>query len=201
MPDTQIVPLRITWFPTGPHAARKTLVRDLLVGNTYNPGRIRQWWIRRRQPAPFKLVVAESADIANLEARFSASGPASDDRASFAAFVLKAAFLALERAERHVKGSRYKIPKLFPTEVIGPGTRVQSVLEELSRLTGKPIDALREEAADCLEEMRANHTGIAVDRMASLGRYLYTRAFDPEIDLLPEDLERVKRLVSEQPVA
>ncbi|MDJ0698878.1 MAG: 1-acyl-sn-glycerol-3-phosphate acyltransferase [Woeseiaceae bacterium] len=201
VPDTQIVPLRITWFPTGPHAARKTLVRDLLVGNTYNPGRIRQWWIRRRQPAPFKLVVAESADIANLEARFSASGPASDDRASFAAFVLKAAFLALERAERHVKGSRYKIPKLFPTEVIGPGTRVQSVLEELSRLTGKPIDALREEAADCLEEMRANHTGIAVDRMASLGRYLYTRAFDPEIDLLPEDLERVKRLVSEQPVA
>ena len=113
-PDTEVVPLRITWFPTGPHAARKTLVRDLLVGNTYNPGRIRQWWIRRRQPSPFKLVVAEGADIANLEARFSASGPASDDRASFAAFVLKAAFLALERAERQVKGSRYKIPKLFP---------------------------------------------------------------------------------------
>ncbi len=200
-PDTQIVPLRITWFPTGPHAARKTLVRDLLVGNTYNPGRIRQWWIRRLQPAPFRLVVAEGADIDNLETRFAASSPASDNRASFAAFVLKAAFLALERAERQVKGSRYKIPKLFPTEVIGPDTRVQPVLEELSRTTGKPIQALREEAADCLEEMRANHTGIAVDRMASLGRYLYTRAFDPEIDLLPEDLERVKRLVTEQPVA
>ena len=200
-PDTQVVPLRITWFPTGPNAARKTLVRDLLVGNTYNPGSIRQWWIRRREPAPYKLVVAEGADIENLETRFAASSPASNDRASFAAFVLKAAFLALERAERQIKGSRYKIPKLFPADVIGPDTRVQPVLEELSQSTGRPIEDLREEAADCLEEMRANHTGIVVDRMASFGRFLYTRAFDPEIDLLPEDLERVKQLVSEQPVA
>ncbi len=200
-PATYVVPLRITWFPTKSHEQRKILVRDLITGNTHNPGRMRQSLIHRREPPPYRTIVAEGASVDNLEQRFAAQGTMPNDRNSFAIFVLKSAFLALERAERLVKGSRYKIPKMFPAEVIGERSRVQSVLQQLSEETGTPIEELREQARKCLEEMRADHTGLAVDRMASFGRYLYTRGFDPEIDLIPEDLERVKRLVSEKPVA
>ena len=196
-----IVPLRVTWFPIGANRQRKILVRDLLTGNTYNPGSIRQRVIWRRSPSPYRVVVAEGASVEELESRFLEKNPVDDSRRAFASFVLKAAFLALERGERKIKGSRYKIPKLFPHEVIGPQSRVQPVLEQLSESSGRSLEELREEAAKCLEEMRADHTAIAVDRMASFGRYLYTRGFDPEIDLLPEDLERVRMLVSEQPVA
>ena len=64
-----------------------------------------------------------------------------------------------------------------------------------------PWTTYNREARSYLAEMAAAHTTFGMDLAAALGRYMYTRAFDRQIDLPASDLERVRRLMDEKPVA
>ena len=69
------------------------------------------------------IVAGEPALASNLRERWmEACGPNSAETIGFAEFVSQKATLALERAERHVRGARYKVPRIVREEILGRPT-------------------------------------------------------------------------------
>ena len=122
------------------------------------------------------------------------------DSRGLAQFIARQAVLALEKAERNIRGSRYKVPRLLEEEVLSRPRLLQALGEEAER-SNRPLAGIMQEARDCLREMAPRHSTVAVDMMAALGRYLYTRGFDPAIDYLDADLERLRALSKQYPIA
>lgn len=196
-----LVPLRVIWMPApgdrqiGPNPLK------LLFGDPRSPGRIAQRLIYRRDPGRARVLVAEGASLDELRARFrDLHGGSAPDPSALANFVHRQAVLALERAERNVRGSRYKVPRMLTEEVLSKPRLVKALAEEAER-SGRPLAEVLDEARGCLSEMAPELKTWALDAMAGLGRYLYTRGFDPKIDYLDEDLARVRRLSAEHPIA
>lgn len=79
--------------------------------------------------------------------------------------------------------------------------RVQKALTQLAADENESYEAIRRRAKSHLKEMAATPTPAGIDMVAALGRFMYTRGFDKNIDLLPDDIERVRTLLSERPVA
>jgi len=55
-------------------------------------------------------------------------------------------------------------------------------------------------ARECLEEMAVRPQDRYLDRIARLARYMYTRSYEPELDLDQAQLERLKELASTRPL-
>jgi glycerol-3-phosphate O-acyltransferase len=195
------VPARVLWLPKPGKASMREYLRDLLTG-AHAPGRLRQLRILRKDPARARPLAGEGATLGALRARYARQlePGAAVDPAQLAEFITRQALLALERAEYHVRGARYKVPRLVAEEILARPAFRRALAEEAGRL-GKPVPDAESEARACLKEMAAIHHTVALDVMAELGRYLYSKGFDPEIQLLPADLDRIRELVRTRPVA
>src|SRR5207249_826400 len=106
-------PLRAAWLPPeggGARAAR--LSRLLSVGDPRDPGRLRQAQVLRRHPDRCRVVVAEPAPASELRERWRRTGGTDvGHTAGLSEFVARQAALALDRAERRLRGARYKVPR------------------------------------------------------------------------------------------
>ncbi|MBW2493438.1 MAG: 1-acyl-sn-glycerol-3-phosphate acyltransferase, partial [Deltaproteobacteria bacterium] len=195
------VPLRVMWMPVAAHRGFGVNPFRLMLGDPRSPGHIAQRLIYHRDPARARVLVAEGASLDELRSRFlDVHGGSAPDALALANFIQRQAVLALERAERNHRGSRYKVPRLLAEEVLSKPRLLKALAEEAER-SGRPLAEVLDEARDCLREMAPELKTWALDIMAGLGRYLYTRGFDPKIDYLDEDLARVRRLSAEYPVA
>src|SRR5439155_1702493 len=78
------------------------------------PGRLRQARVLRRNPHRCRIVVGEPAPASELRERWRrASGADVAHTAGLPDFVARQAALALERAERRLRGARYKVPRFL----------------------------------------------------------------------------------------
>jgi glycerol-3-phosphate O-acyltransferase len=202
--DTYLVPLRTLWFSK--KASQRTSLqeslkwRHLIFGDPRTPGNWRQSMIHMLDPQRCKPLSAEGATFKDLKQRFEMAHPEAGNAPDLLVdYVGRQAMLTLERAERLIRGVRYKIPALVAEEVLSKPNLVKKLVDESERSL-KPMDSLMTYAGKCLTEVAARPTSLAVDTLASLGRYLYTRGFDPEIEMQEEDVKRVRQLVSERPV-
>jgi len=200
--DTRyFVPLRVSWQSPRTRATSRVSLRDMIVRDTGRPGALRQRLIEQRVPKPYEIVVGQGATLGELKRRLlQQPGVERIEGDNLAGFVSKSALLALDRSERRLRGRRYKIPRMITEEVLGR-PRLIAALKEIARDSGRSLDDVNREARSYLAEMAAAHTTFGMDLAAALGRYMYTRAFDPQIDLPANDLERVRRLMDEKPVA
>src|SRR5215469_8707610 len=131
-PDTIVTAARVAWLPRqtdGDRQGRWPGALPLAAGR--RPPPFWQARIVRREPDRVRVVQAEPATVAALRARWrgaeraerpkDAERPQSMERVqgthraprtdSFAQFVARQARLALERAERPLRGYRYKVPR------------------------------------------------------------------------------------------
>jgi glycerol-3-phosphate O-acyltransferase len=192
------VPLRVSWQPSRTQPAASISLRDALARE---PGAFRQRLLERRVPRPYEIVVGQGATLGELKRRLHEQrGGARIEADNLAGFVSRSALLALDRSERRLRGRRYKIPRMITEEVLGR-PRLKAALAEIARESGRSIEDVNKEARSYLAEMAAGHTTFGMDLSAALGRYMYTRAFDPQIDLPAADLERIRRLMDAKPVA
>ncbi|MBK7170153.1 MAG: hypothetical protein IPH83_13300 [Gammaproteobacteria bacterium] len=192
--DCYFVPLRVMWLAGAGDRQQGWGVRRLLLGDPRAPGRIRQHLIYHRDAGRARTLIAAGAALSELRVRFAEANPTSPgDTRGLAQFIARQAVLSLEKAERDIRGSRYKVPRLLEEEVLSRPRIVQALTEEAER-SNRPMADLMEEARACLREMAPRHSTVAVDLMAALGRYLYTRGFDPAIDYLEADLARLRAL-------
>jgi glycerol-3-phosphate O-acyltransferase len=199
--EVYFVPLRVLWLPRPGKPTISTRIRELLTGDSYSPGPLRQRMTYRRDPARARPIAAEGASMASLKSRFNRQlEPGADARPEqLAGFIARQALLALQRAESQVRGARYKMPRLVAEEILARPSFTKALAEEAER-SGQPYEKIESEARTCLAEMAPVHTAFAVDLMAEFGRYLYTRGFDPEIQVLPSDLARVRELGQTKPI-
>jgi glycerol-3-phosphate O-acyltransferase len=195
--DPLLAPLRIAWLPPEKNGQREVRFADVAtLGDPRDPGLIRQVWLQH-DPDRYRVVVAEPAPASTLRERWKQAGV--DSTSSLAEFVVRQAQLALERAERRLRGSRYKVPRFVHEEILArPAFR--GAVAVLARELGKPESAVAKQAARDLREIAATHSPYVIDLMANLIRLLYTRGYAERLHYDRAQLRDLYALTQRYPV-
>src|SRR5207244_13576533 len=114
-----------------------------------------------------------------------------------AAYVGRRATPALDRAEYRLRGPRYKTPSLVKDEILS-SRRFRNGLRAVRRgADGSP--ASLEEAGEILDELAAGWSRRLIDVMPTIGRLIFQRGFDPQIDYDESQVERVRTAMERNP--
>jgi glycerol-3-phosphate O-acyltransferase len=206
--DPLMAPLRVIWrAPVRNNGERTVSLLSLLtVGDPRDPNWIRQSWNLRSDPDRYVIVTGEPALASNLRERWLENrGPDSDESVGFAEFVSHQATLALERAERHVRGARYKVPRIVREEILRrPAFRSElTQLAKEFRSEGRSevsVARLASEANRYLKEIAATHSPLIIDLVIGLIRWLYTRGYDEDLVYDRAALKKIAALEERAPV-
>jgi len=205
--DPLMCPVRVIWQGALRQGQRTASALELLtIGDPRDPNWIRQAWILSRAPDRCLIVAGEPATASNLRERWTAvSGPDSTETAGFSEFVTQQATLALERAERRIRGARYKVPRLVHEEILGrPAFRggLARIANE-QRAEGKSdasVAAIEAEATSDLKEIAATHSPFVIDLVISVIRWLYTRGYDEKLVYDEAQMRGIANLEERHPV-
>jgi len=199
--DPLLAPLRVSWHPGYVNGKREARLSDLVtLGDPRDPGRLRQRWVRRRYPERCRIVVGEPAPISDLRERWRRAGGADAAHTTgLAEFVVRQAVLACERAERRLRGARYKVPRFVHEDILArPAFR--GGIARLARELGRPETTVAREAAKYLREIAARHSPYVIDLTAHLIRLLYTRGYGEALHYDRAQLETIEALTQRYPV-
>jgi glycerol-3-phosphate O-acyltransferase len=195
--STRLVPVRVLWLPRERDGRRRATVTDLVLGrNPYQPPVRGQAKIAAEEPDRCPVVEGDAADVGELRARF-VEAAASDEPAGFARYVTRRAELALERADHRILGQQYKAPRLVKEEILS-SARFRAGLERLQAEVGESR-ARPEDAERILDEMAAGWGRLVLDVIPKASRMVFERGFDPEVDVEPEQVERVRTTLETYP--
>jgi glycerol-3-phosphate O-acyltransferase len=199
--DPVLAPLRVAWDPEqvgGVHEAR--LSHLLTFGDPRDPGRIRQEWVIRFHPERCRVVAAEPARASELRDRWRrAGGTDVAQTIGLAEFVARQATLALERAERRLRGARYKVPRFVYEDILARPV-FRGGVARLARELARPEAGVQREAARDLREIAAQHSPYVIDLTAHLIRLLYTRAYGDALHYDRTQLRQIYALTQRHPV-
>jgi glycerol-3-phosphate O-acyltransferase len=152
--DPLLVPLRVAWLSKD-GKARDGLVRLLFFGDPHDPGRFRKRWIRRMRTENVRVIVGDPATLSELRERW--RGVAGTDRSEtsgLSEFVTRQAALALDRAERRIRGMRYKVPRFVAEEILERAT-FRGGLTRLAWETGRELPDVTRRATRYMREIAA----------------------------------------------
>ncbi|MDJ0867099.1 MAG: glycerol-3-phosphate 1-O-acyltransferase [Myxococcota bacterium] len=199
--DPLLAPLRVAWLPRErPDGSRMVRPRDVLLGgDPRDPGFLRQRWIHGRDPERCRIVAGEPAPLSELRGRWHENGGShSTETGGLADFVARQAALALERAERRLRGARYKVPRLVHEDILArPAFR--GALTRLAKRLGRNEARVGKDALRYLREIAAAHSATMIDLASQLFRFMYTRGYD-RLAYDPAELESVAALSQRYPV-
>ena len=195
--DTMLVPVRVAWLPEE-HAGRRTArLADLVPGrDPYRPSERQQQRILARQPGRAGLLVGEPATIGSLRQRW-AEATGGEDADDFGGYVARRATLALDWAEYQLRGPRYKAPSLVKEEILH-SRRFRAGLRAVRRGSGEDPPSL-EDAGKILDELAAGWSRRLIDVMPNVGRLIFQRGFDPQIDYDETQVERMRAALQRHP--
>ncbi len=195
--DTALVPVRVAWLPEERSGRRAARLADMMPGrDPYRPSERQQQRILARQPGRAVVVAGEPATIGSLRARWAqATGGADPD--DFGGYVARRATLALDRAEYRLRGPRYKTPSLVKEEILAS----RRFREGLERVRPGPDDAPPSlaEAGEILDELAAGWSRRLIDVIPAVGRLIFQRGFDPQIDYDEAQVERLRTAMRRHP--
>jgi glycerol-3-phosphate O-acyltransferase len=207
MGNPLMAPLRVIWRAPLRNGERTVSLFGLLTaGDPRDPNWLRQFWVLRSNPDRCVIVAGEPALASNLRERWlEACGPNSAETVGFAEFVSQKATLALERAERHVRGARYKVPRIVREEILGQpafrGGLAQLADEFRSEgRSGVSVARLASEAAGYLKEIAATHSPLVIDLVIQLIRWMYTRGYDESLVYNKTAMKAIAALEERHPV-
>jgi len=195
--DVRLVPVRVAWLPEEHAGSRTARLHDLLPGHDpYHPSEHQQQRILARQPGRATVLVGEPATVASLRQHW-ADATGGEDPAGFAGYVARRATLALDRAEYRLLGPRYKTPSLVKDEILS-SRRFRAGLRTVRRGAGGAAPSLAE-AGQILDELAAGWSRRLIDIMPNLGRLIFQRGFDPQIDYDESQVERLRVAMQRHP--
>jgi glycerol-3-phosphate O-acyltransferase len=201
--EALMVPLRLAWLtpPADPSAVGVLGWSDILFwSDPRDPGRWRQRWIHARHPERCHVVIAEPATLEELRQRWRRGGGTDvAETTGLGEFIERQAALALERAERRIRGARYKVPMLVYEDILGrPSFR--GGLARLARSMDEPREAIAKEAGECLREIAATHSPFVIDLVAQFIRRLYRRSYGEALEYDHARLQEIYALAQRHPV-
>ncbi len=198
--DPLLAPLRIAWLPKKrPDGSRRVGLGDIWLGDPRDPGPLRQRWVARSAPDRCRVVAGEPAPLSELREHWrAAGGQDASETAGLGDFIVRRANLALERAERKLRGARYKVPLLLREDILAqPAFR--GALARLARELGESEARVSRRAAHYLREIAAAHSPTMIDLSAQFFRFFYRRGYQ-RLAYEPGELETVAALSQLHPV-
>jgi glycerol-3-phosphate O-acyltransferase len=187
--DRSVVPVRVFWVPGG-LPTRMKLVGLISGRDTYRPPEILQRRILRKDPSRARVVAGEPAKVSELRQQWQDCTVGENPR-DFARFVLRRAELAIERVELRLLGPEYKSPRLVKPEMLASAR----FIEGLEQIPG----ATAEKAGEMLDELATGWSRFSVDLIPSLGRAIFSRGFDPNIDYDRAQIETMRQALETHP--
>lgn len=197
--DCYLSPIRLNWIPRKQKDEGLSL-RDLITGHTANPNRLQQLISSFAGGLDTGVIAGPGASAAELHRDFELRKSKGFEYPNFTDFIERSALLALEKAQRNISGARYRVPRLIDNEII-QRPAMREALQQIAESSGKDLDSLEKYARKCLHEMAATPTPIGNDIAAALGRFMFERGFDPDIDIDENEIARIQQLLKEKPVA
>ncbi|MCL1693862.1 MAG: 1-acyl-sn-glycerol-3-phosphate acyltransferase [Actinomycetia bacterium] len=198
--DPMMVPIRIVWLATERDGKRRVSLKDFLVfGDPRDPNIVRQRWIRTFQPDRIRIVVAESAFKSTLDKLWSdptGRGPA--EGTSLSEFIALKAWLALERAERSLRGARYKVPK-FLREDLYWSRGFQRGVSRLAIEGDVPLNKMQRKTSYYLKEMAATHSPYVIDIVTGLMAWILSLGYQ-NLEYSTDDLRELYQIGETHPL-
>jgi len=187
--DRSVVPVRVFWVPGG-LPTRSKIVALLSGRDTYRPPEILQKRILKKDPSRARVVAGDPAKVSELRQQWNETTVAENPR-EFARFVIRRASLAIERVELRLLGPEYKSPRLIKPELLASAR----FREGLEKIPGATV----EKAGEMLDELSTGWSRFSVDLIPSLGRAIFSRGFDPNIDYDRAEVESMRRALENHP--
>ena len=176
--DPLVTPVRVAWLPPKRAGARAARLSDLLAfRNPRRPREAEQRRILRSEPDRCQVIVGEPATVSET----ADSLRERRRQGELAAFVARQGALALERAERELIGTQYKVPRFVSEEIAPSAPLPQRGGASWPGGSGAPVGEVAAEAAACIEEMVASQSRLAIDAWGQFGRWL-SRAYTVDVD-------------------
>lgn len=162
--DPLLVPVRIAWLPRQRDGVRRVTPKDVLtLGDPRDPDHIRQRWLLARHPDRCRVVVGQPARRSEVEARWTepeGRGPA--DGTSLGEYVALRAWLTLERAERRLRGQRYKVAKFLEEDLFW-SRPFQHGIARLAESENRPVPRMQKRTKRYLREIAAKQSPYVID--------------------------------------
>lgn len=198
--DALLVPLRVAWRPSAEAIESGPRVRDLLMGDPRRPkpGKARK--IIENSPERAQLMAARNASLGALRERFLAKNaqPSRSLEPALAAFIARQAALALDVAERRLRGGRYKVPR-HVAEVLRNSPAFLADVEQLSKDSGQSTDQLLEEADGYMREMISRPRTFWLDVYAKFNNFCLGLGYEEEVVCDPKAIEQLRTVVRDYP--
>ncbi|PQM26428.1 glycerol-3-phosphate acyltransferase [Sphingopyxis lindanitolerans] len=200
-PSRQVVPLRVAWRMPAFDRDRALKFRHLIFGDPRHPGPLRARLILWRDRRRAQILVGEAATLDMLRDRFCAQTGGGDgesaDSPEYAAFVARQAALALDVAERGIRGSRYKVPR-FVADSLRTSPKFRAALAELSERAGRPVGDLYREARPLMKEVIARPSALFLDLRARLDRMMFG-GYEPAMEVDAAEIAKLRSVLREHP--
>ncbi len=177
--DPLMIPLRVIWLPSKERdGERRVGLKDMLTfGDPRDPDPIRQYVIHRIRPDRVRIIMGQSARASEVTRRW--ESPAEKGKArglGLTEYVTHQAWLALERAERSLRGNRYKVPK-FPREMLVSRRDFARGVARLARETGTTYEQMAVRTRRYAREIAATHTPYVIDLVTGGFQWLISKAY------------------------
>lgn len=168
-----VLPLRIIWSPSSRLGLRAASWWDVLkLGDPRDPDALRQRVILARWPDRVTITAGPGA----FAQRLIADHAAAVEVVSLVDFTTRRAWLALEKAERRLRGNRYKVPKFVHQEIFSRvGFRQGAMRFGATRGLAEETAVAR--ARHYLREMAASHSPFIIDLIANAIHWLYRQGY------------------------
>lgn len=193
--DPLLAPVRVVWAGPERDGRRTPRWRDLLAWRDLRyPGRVAGRFLLARNPGRAQVAVGEPALLSEVRRAWTEEG----NEESLARFAARRALLALDRAERKLRGARYKIPRLVRDDILADAD-FRKGLADTVRRAGRNPERAPAAARRYLREIAAAHSPFVIDLVAAATRLLYRRGYEA-IRYDPGELEQAAQLAARYPV-
>ena len=191
-----LVPARVVWMPNERFGRRTASWIDVAkLGDPRDPDPVRQWVILSLYPGRVGIIAGEAAGAATLVERHDESVEVS----TIVDFVTRRAHIALERAERELRGNRYKVPKFLHSEIAGSAEFRDGAMR-IGSEQGLPAELSLARARYYLREIAASHNPFLIDLIANAIHWIYRQGYG-EIIYDDEAVKDLAALGADFPVA
>ncbi|WP_420880023.1 glycerol-3-phosphate 1-O-acyltransferase [Rhodococcus sp. (in: high G+C Gram-positive bacteria)] len=186
--DPVLTPVRVVWMPDTTNGHRGQRLREVLSAR--DPLRIganAQRRVLRSDPGRCRVIEGDPASLSEMRDRLAERGGG-----SLPEFIRRQAALALERAERNLLGTQYKVSRFVVEEITDTSRFTAGVKKLAAQLNLTVVDVERRARAD-LDEMVAAQSRRAIALWDQLGRY-FSRAYRLDVDTTRfEELRELNR--------
>ena len=198
--ETLLVPVRVVWKTKLEEINSKPRFRDLLSGNPRRPNKKKAQSIIDVDPSKALCIMGLPATLSDLTARYNERQKIAQLDSDLAEYVAEQASLALEVAERRLRGGRYKVPRQVSKQVRA-SDRYKAGLLEISAKTGESEDQLRTKALPYFKELVATPHNFWQDVAGAFNRWVISLGYENKVVVDVEKLERFRSIVREKPSA